>query len=71
MKIDVEEVEMEALEGGRQRIRKDRPAIWVELPSEDARKSCFPLLESWGYRTPEKMPPADFLFCPRGTESAS
>ncbi len=49
IKLDVENFEYYALQGGEQLIRQHKPLIYTELWENENRKRCFDLLSSLGY----------------------
>ncbi|MEM9851648.1 MAG: FkbM family methyltransferase [Pseudomonadota bacterium] len=50
LKLDVEHLEQEALEGGRETIRRHRPVIYLENDHAEAAEGIFEVLLSEGYR---------------------
>ena len=61
IKIDVEEHELQVLEGAKETIKKYMPTILVEIHDFET-SLVAKLLESWGYDTPEPRPEAMFLY---------
>lgn len=49
LKIDVEGMELDVLEGGRQLIERDRPLLYVECATEVQYRPIAKLLEQWNY----------------------
>lgn len=49
IKIDIENFEFFALEGGKQLINKHKPVIYAELWDNENRYNCFELLKKLGY----------------------
>jgi FkbM family methyltransferase len=49
IKIDIENFEYFALDGGKQMIARHKPIIYAELWDNDNRKNCFTLLTGMGY----------------------
>jgi len=50
IKIDVEGYEFFVLQGAKNLIQQNKPAIYMELWDSDMRDKCIELLESWGYK---------------------
>ena len=51
IKMDIENFEFFALEGGSDLIRKNKPSIYLELWPNENRDKCFEFLEKIGYKT--------------------
>jgi len=49
LKIDCEGAEVEVLKGGEKTICSAKPAIFLSTHGDGLKKTCFDLLESWGY----------------------
>ena len=61
IKIDVEEHELQVLEGAKETIKKYMPTILVEIHDFET-SSVAKFLEYLGYDTPETRPEAMFLY---------
>ena len=61
IKIDVEEHELQVLEGAKETIKKHMPTILVEIHDFET-SPVAKFLESLGYETPEPRPEAMFLY---------
>ncbi len=61
LKIDCEGAEIEVLTGGEKTIRTAKPAIFLSTHGDDLKKTCFSLLDSWGY-TPTCLHGDDYLW---------
>ncbi len=77
IKIDIENFEYFALEGGKQLIQKHKPVIYAELWDNENRYNCFALLKNLGYSIkvvindqlidfePKKHQKQTFIFLPQ------
>jgi FkbM family methyltransferase len=61
MKIDVEGMEFQVLQGAKQTVMANKPLIWVELFKENF-AATHELLLGWGYSPPLPLDRQDYLF---------
>ncbi|HSS96755.1 MAG TPA: FkbM family methyltransferase [Terriglobales bacterium] len=66
LKIDCEGAEVEVLMGGEKSIRAAKPAIFLSTHGDELKKTCFNLLESWGY-VPTRLHGDDYLWVQKAT----
>ena len=57
LKIDVEGMELQVLQGAEETIRKYQPVIYAEADREDKKDALFAYLRSHGYRLYRHEPP--------------
>lgn len=55
LKLDVEGMELEALQGAENSIRRLQPLIWIEFDRDERRGAIGSLLRSWGYSWREQL----------------
>lgn len=68
IKIDVEGLELEVLQGAASLIAQQRPVLCVECDRPGKREALLTLLKTWGYRVFKHEPP---LFAPRNFRHCS
>jgi FkbM family methyltransferase len=66
LKIDCEGAEVEVLKGGENVIGSAKPAIFLSTHGDDMKKTCFGILESWGY-APTCLHGDDYLWVQKAT----
>lgn len=59
VKIDVEDFEVEVLDGARQFLEEQHPTLLVELHSYRSARNCFDILNKLGYRLELVQPPTE------------
>ena len=71
IKVDVEGDELSVLVGARETLRREQPAVWVEVLNAEARRNVRIELRAVGYRVPPIwLSDTNAFFCPTWADAA-